>query len=303
MSKLFLRLMVVIAVVLLSVGITMLILHKPNYNQTVYKSWQSSIQDSRYDLNEKINTNINSNVASYNGHSLKELEQKVENISIISQNIDNYITYLLNYAKFSESVEEKDAKKLKKSLNKYYDLRLSDNGTGYWVDYYYSYVQDQSFDASNLTVYNSIVNTICEKWILQSKQGASLIAELENYVAKYVFDGEIQTSIKNVLLSFTAQFASVYVNSENINEFEANHTSEFNNLQLNVETKLTSSNLTYTPNDISLVKNYSSLTKEEISEFIKSINKSDYIQQLANQENVNQAKVDALNVLITYLGV
>jgi len=303
MSKVVLRLIVVIAIVVVSVAITLAIVNKPNNNTTVYKTWQSASQDSRYDLNEKINSTISSNSTSFNGRTLKEIELKISNVANLGQAIEDYISYLAKFTKFSEDVKEKDAKNLKKLLSNYYDTMLNDDGTGYWVDYYYSYVENENFDAQNINVYNQLIQTIEAKWISQAQQGSNLISALEEYVDKYCFNKINHTDLKVTLLDFTAQFASVYVNSQNYSNFEVYHLMEFNNLLTNAGNKLSQISLLYTSSDLLLTENYSALTEQELSGFISSTNKSAYIQELANQGTVMQAKVNALNALLTYLGV
>ena len=303
MSKVILRLIVVIALVIASVAITMVILNKPNYNTTVYKTWQSVAEDSRYNLNEKINTTISCSSVSYNGRTLNEIEPKIANVANLGQSIEDYISYLLKFTKYSEDVKEKDAKKLKKSLSKYYDLMLDEDSTGYWVTYYYDYVQGENFDELNFDVYNQIVQTIESKWLIQAKEGTSIIVMLEDYVANYCFEGIMPTDLKTTLLNFSAQFASVYVNSESYASFEVNHLNEYKNLLVNIDNKLSQSDLSYTDSDITLAKNYGELTEQELIDFISSTDKVQYIHEISNQGSVMQAKVDTLNALLTYLGV
>ena len=296
MTKVTLRLLVIIAIVVVSVAITTAILHKPNYNTIVYKTWQSASQESRYDLDQKINQTLISNSASFDGKTLKEKESKISNIASLGQAIEDYITYLAKQTKFSSSVSEKDAKKIKKQLNEYYDLMLDNDSTGYWVDYYYDYVQNQNFDSTNTVVYNQVIQTLEAKWLVQAIAGSELLKSLQEFATKYCYKNAFPTDLKTTLLQFTATFASVYVNSENYSAFEVNHLAEFKNLITNVANKLNHSPINYSNNELILTETYSTLTTEEIKNFIESTNKTTFINGITDAK-----KASAFNILNSYV--
>lgn len=268
---------------------------QPSNNTFLYSYWQSNTDSSKYAIDSKIEKNYEPPV-SFTVKKLKE-EIKVEKIATVSSGIDRYLENLLIISKQAKNVDDESLEEVSKLLEKYSKARIGNDGTGYWINYCYGYVHNSAFnpsDSTQINVYNQIVSTVEEKWLIQANLGAQLVEKLDNFVVQFCFGEQHSLDLKNVLLHFESAFASKFVNPAILAEgqtlhdyystFCGNHLNEYRILIDKVGQKLNGASLNYSDNDIYLSNNYYSVSSKTLSDFIASTDKSSYINSLTNQK-------------------
>lgn len=294
MSKVGLRLLVVILIVIISVAIATAIFLKPDKNKVLFSYWQSSVANSRYDIDAKIDKNFGG-ATTFANRKLKD-EAKIEKIATVSLGIDNYLNNLLKISSQSEDVDDESLKYLSQLLEEYCDSRIGKDSTGYWIDYCYDRVHDPSFnpgDATEMGIYEDLVSTIENRWIVQAQLGAKLAGKLDAFVTKFCFNKQHTIDLKNVLLNFESVFASAFVNPTSIPQeqtlydyylaFCNEHLSEYRVLAERIGQELNVKYLDYSENDLYLSNHYFSVSSKTLNDFVISTDKSTYIDSLSNQ--------------------
>lgn len=295
MNKVALRLIVVVLLVVFAVVITTSILYKPDYGHDSYNLYCQGVQKAGFDLDGSVREKLVSQNADFNNVSLYDKEEEIQRISNISLALDKEIAYLLAISQNSKSVSQSDGDNLKSLLENYFTLRIGKNGTAYYVNAYYNYVQDGNFSVDTedkMNAYNEMVSCICVKWKEQAVGAVALLNELKSFVKKYCYENTNLCDKKSILLDLSGTFSSLFINALSApvgedetlpyDKFVNNHYHELLALQSNINSILESSSINYSDEELFLCNNYFYIPQDILTGFLSSNNKIKAIEQQEN---------------------
>ena len=291
MSKVFLRLLVVI---ILIAGITTavyFIINQPDENKKLYEDYASLVKTEKYQnfdylTKEWVNSGTGTPI------SLVKNDQTLNTHYKLATAIKNQIEsnlLLINYAK---DVDKTAQKSIAKKIDNFNKKAYGKDGVSYQAKYLYTYYVNEN-DASNITYLTQRLQVAMHEMELA---GTEVLAELSIYVAKNVYNGSRPEDLKYVLNDSLALIASAITSYQNTNanSDELNsHLAKYQNYLTKFETYVNNgelngynslgdmSNYVELFNSVDRSKVYGMLTAENFVQYLNSQNAEDKANLLA----------------------